>query len=635
MQDITEVCCADDACKAGSFIPDTCSVECAYTYIAVFEACEDSITNLPEGQEMAGFYNLCAHAISDGDVCEDDPSWMPGADGCVNSYDIQIGTPGQMCDDLITSGYSCDVQFAAGGDYAGYCDKSCNACDGKCTAMFGVAGTDRCKCDTYSGIHHCPQACNGFCRAAGPNIKQVTDIMVDRGTKDGSIDDACAPNSGRHQWFQFHAEIGIVYKIYTELVAGGLTSTYLHLHATDADQTKIADAVSWHCDDATTTPGAACIMWACTATGDYAVRVQQFAGAGAFKVGVSSKTAEGPVRTLEQVTADAGLRISYQAKPVESAGPFPTPNTLTGLGDFHADFGVDCQLVYCDFTKGGQKLIADGENFMMSIQAVTGVTYKFTSTLGAGSSALYIRTTVVPKNSMGGAGSYDGNDKMQKEVVLGQWEDKADGDNTYHEFNSMYDMKQYKSFPGEADPTSDYFSWVAPGNGEYYVVFTANCDVPILDDVEANMDMTTMRLKPGHDGAMACHADWALDLHIEDMSVTMVLPIISMQLPCVSTPGSACQRQHDRDIEQTALPVVHTARRLQPLPVLVLTPSDEDLVARAGEAGGLPRVRLDEHPHIDAACSLAEEVAASASPTQAMLPCSGSRCVHVLAVGNL
>jgi hypothetical protein len=99
--------------------------------------------------------------------------------------------------------------------------------------------------------------------------------------------------------------------------------------------------------------------------------------------------------------------------------------------------------------------------------------------------------------------------------------------------------------------------------------------VPILDDVEANMDMTTMRLKPGHDGAMACHADWALDLHIEDMSVTMVLPIISMQLPCVSTPGSACQRRHVRDIEETALPVVRTARRLQPLPVVRLRAAGE------------------------------------------------------------
>jgi hypothetical protein len=580
MQDVTEVCCADDACKPGSFIPETCSVECAYTYIAVFEACEDSITNLPDGQDMAGFYNQCAHKISDGDVCEDDPSWSPNPDGCTNQYDIQIGKPGQMCDDLIAAGYSCDVQFAAGGDYAGYCDKTCNACGGKCTAMFGVTGTNRCQCDTYGGIHHCPQSCNGFCRAAGPNIKQVADIMVDRDTQDGSIGDACAPNSGRHQWFQFHADIGVVYKIYTQIVPGGLTSTYLHLHATDSDQTKLADAKAWHCDEEFQMTGASCMMWACTANGDYAIRVQQFSGTGAFKVGVASKTAEGPVRTLSQVTAEAGLRVNYEATAVSSADDFPqlprpqVPDKEDAQ-PFHADFSVDCQLTFCDFTSSGKKLIADGESFVMSIQGVTGVTYKFTSTLGDGSSALYIRTTVVPKNSEGGVDSYEGNEHMQKDIALSQWEETAVGDHDYHQFNPSYDMKKYKYFPGETDPTTDSFSWVAPGNGEYYVVFTANCDVPIMDDVEANMDMTTMTMKAGHEHAMACHADWALDLIIADMSATAVLPIVIMALPCVSMPGSPCQRTHDRNVEQTALPVVHVARQLQALPVVRLRAAGE------------------------------------------------------------
>ena len=138
--------------------------------------------------------------------------------------------------------------------------------------MFGDAGTARCKCDTYDGIHNCPHACDGLCNAV--DAKQVTDIMVDRDTNDGSIDDACVVNSGRHQWFQFTAEIGVVYKIYTEFVLGGLTSTYLHLHATDSDQTKIAEAKAWHCDDEFKMTGASCMMWACTANGDYAIRVQ-------------------------------------------------------------------------------------------------------------------------------------------------------------------------------------------------------------------------------------------------------------------------------------------------------------------------------------------------------------------------
>ena len=164
---------------------------------------------------------------------------------------------------------------------------------------------------------------------------------------------------------------------------------------------------------------------------------------------------------------------------------------------------------------------------------------------------------------------------MQKEIALSQWEETAVGDHDYHQLNPSFDLKKYKNFPGETDPMTDSFSWVAPGNGEYYVVFTANCDVPIIDDVEGNMDMTTMTMKAGHEGAMACHADWALDLIIADMSITAVLPIVIMALPCVSTPGSACQQAHDRDVEETELPVVHVARQLRALPVVQLMAAGE------------------------------------------------------------
>ena len=93
---------------------------------------------------------------------------------------------------------------------------------------------------------------------------------------------------------------GNSYEIYTELVDGGLTSTYLHLHAKDAEQSELASSKGWHCTDPAlqqSGPGASCMTWACTASGEYAVRVQQNAGSGAFRVGVKD---HGPIQTIAQ-----------------------------------------------------------------------------------------------------------------------------------------------------------------------------------------------------------------------------------------------------------------------------------------------------------------------------------------------
>jgi hypothetical protein len=59
-----------------------------------------TIGNMPDGDKLAGFYNKCDTEIS-GDVCQDDPNWMPGANGCVNLYDIQVEKPGQKCENLV------------------------------------------------------------------------------------------------------------------------------------------------------------------------------------------------------------------------------------------------------------------------------------------------------------------------------------------------------------------------------------------------------------------------------------------------------------------------------------------------------------------------------------------------------
>jgi len=69
----------------------------------------------------------CADGFS-GQLCGDAPN-------CVNNYDIQNWNTAAAqsengCENLISSGWSCEVQFASGGDYAGYCDKSCNTCEG-------------------------------------------------------------------------------------------------------------------------------------------------------------------------------------------------------------------------------------------------------------------------------------------------------------------------------------------------------------------------------------------------------------------------------------------------------------------------------------------------------------------------
>jgi hypothetical protein len=120
------------------------------------------------------------------------------------------------------------------------------------------------------------------------------------------VDTQCAANSqGKHQWFRFTAVAGHVYQINTELVAGGLLSTWLHLHVLDDDQTELLAAKAWHCPavpGVLANGGASCVIWSCTANGDYSIRVQRYSGSGAFKVAVQD------VGTVVDLATREGLR---------------------------------------------------------------------------------------------------------------------------------------------------------------------------------------------------------------------------------------------------------------------------------------------------------------------------------------
>eukprot|EP01050_Picozoa_sp_SAG11_P017928 SAG11_NODE_2640_length_3140_cov_2.031897_1_plen_809_part_10 len=607
LNDVNEVCCNDDyPCDTYNqrLVPDTCSTSdvpgCAFAYTQLWEACGDTMQNLPGASQLSTFNDQCAGELAE-DTCADDTDWRVG--GCVDAYESSgYGS----CADLLTSGYTCDATFAPGEQYAGYCDCACGY-SGTCSSL-ALGGVDQCECDHNGGISNCPTSCDGFCTASdaqqivpsGGGGRMVHDLgeLVHSSIDVGGD---CPTNKGRHKWFFFSAEVGHMYRIFTRLpAAGGLTSTYIHLHSLDQDQTAIADSASWNCETDTAEPAdslpynrASCMMWACTSTGTYGVRVQRRGGLGAFSVGIED------TNTIAQVAAAAGMRIDYQGKTIRSGdAPFPTPHlsmacaadgtcpegstcvdgacdlTSTIHGHWQSDFTTSCQLVYCHFQKidaisgDATDLVSDGESFNMNIQGVQGVTYNFTLALGEHSDAMYFKLTFVPVGVEGGTNTYESNDKMQKRIELGPWGDTAAGDHTYAQYAPDYDIKEYKSFPGRDGPSTDYFAWVAPASGDYYLTITANCDEQIMDDVEANFPPAA------HPGAIGCNSAWSVDLAISDQAVALVLPLITFApigANDPTSPGSPAQLTADTHIENTDLPVVVFPQQVMPLPHVILS----------------------------------------------------------------
>ena len=207
--------------------------------------------------------------------------------------------------------------------------------------MFGEGMDDHCNCDQFDGVHHCKHSCGGYCNSADAGTVQV--LPVSGQLTIGSIDAVCSPNTGRHQWFKFEAKVGTMYMIWTDVDQGGLTSTFLHLHALDTEQTELASAKSWMCPTGDANGLASCIMWACTASGAYGVRVGQQGGSGAFGVGVRR------AGTLGEITSRAGLRLDYQGRempgPAEgcTSGKRQQPQVVGQWVESAADAGVQAR----------------------------------------------------------------------------------------------------------------------------------------------------------------------------------------------------------------------------------------------------------------------------------------------------
>ena len=89
-------------------------------------------------------------------------------------------------------------------------------------------------------------------------------------------------------------------------------------------------------------------------------------------------------------------------------------------------------------------------------------------------------------------------------------------------------------------------------DGDYFVKFTSNCDVPLLGDVDGNMNLQTGRPLPGHEAAMGCHATWKMARTVEDKSAVVVVPIISIAPSgCVNEAGGGCAANASAKLRMT------------------------------------------------------------------------------------
>ena len=527
-------------------------------------------------------------------TCADDPTWVPrgSAHGCTNAYDDAYddaqGTA-QGCDFLIAAGYATCANFLPGGPplqghiMAGYCDRSCHG--GTCD---GCATLDPCTCDQVSGLKNCPEVCLGYCaaaqsadRAQHPKIIQATAQGVTPAPVMGNIVDSVCPSgsAGLHEWFRFTAVAGFVYQINTEIVPGGLLSTWLHLHVLDDDNTELLAAKAWHCAGPAV-GGASCISWACTADGDYGVRVARYTGSGAFKVAVQDLGTVGDLASREGLAPL--ISTTNPDKGVWGVGTGPG-------GDWSIAMDVQCSLLFCNFfrktgtyTPGVRdgtaytagyytapnsglqqtQMTSDGERVVMTVLGHIGATYTFNlDLLDPSHDGVYVKLTVHPDKAQGGAEAFSGDADMEREIKLGDWDRTQPGDHNYEESYPDYDIREYRnpsfgdwqcvgSCGVSPDGMSDQYAraghwkWTAPADGRFFVTITSNCDVPVLDDIEANIDMQASppHERPGHEGSQICQSSFGMSLHVEDEQTTLILPLILPLPPCATETGSDCQR---------------------------------------------------------------------------------------------
>lgn len=424
--------------------------------------------------------------------------------------------------------------------------------------MFGQDGYQgsRCKCSTFNGIVNCQQSCDGyFCALAA---QEVTALLVGADPTTEIIDDRqCGTTGGGlHKWFQFEAQAGRMYQIATTQVYNGMTGVNLHVHTIDNAQTELITAAGWHCGGENFGDQLACTPFACTASGTYAVRVEQRVGHGPFAVQVTE------IGSVED-TARAEL-MAPSIRPDENKIHFSFESSS---GNFNvaleetwtAQIDVACGLAYCTFHRHlgsdeRQLLTGDGENYVMPLEGFVGATYNFSFALDENAaSASYIKIVISPvasqtldtANAQGGAAAFDGNPDMSHEFIIGNWGSTPEGDQTYPQLNSDFYLKKYRFFPGEDNPTRAHWAWVAPADGDYYVTITSNCDVPLIDD--AMTDAMT--------GAMTCESSWSVEMAVEDQTTVVTFPVITLHpSDCANVPGSDCQASTGSSGSQVGVP---------------------------------------------------------------------------------
>ena len=69
-------------------------------------------------------------------------------------------------------------------------------------------------------------------------------------------------------------------------------------------------------------------------------------------------------------------------------------------------------------------------------------------------------------------------------------------------------------------------------------MITSNCDVPVMDDVEANLGANQQPTMESR----SCSTSWSMDLHVEEMATEMTLPIIIVSPPDDAAAGSPAQQ---------------------------------------------------------------------------------------------
>jgi hypothetical protein len=257
------------------------------------------------------------------------------------------------------------------------------------------------------------------------------------------------PNAGRHAWFKFTAEVGHMYFVSTVLVEGGLEGAEVAMHLVDSEQTQIGKTVSNHCPSTSAEENnigylsfkRACMVFECTASGEYAVRLSQTKGSGA-------------VRVLVQDKGDLTFWSERDGTAIEG-----TPS-VAAADTWAMELGLDCSYLYCRYwrspdpvgqplaSSGGQQISGDGSSFVMKLNApAAGHTYYFSLGVSGGDAAS-VKMTIYPKQAAAGHKVFKDDPEMSHQFLLGEWGTREEPSHkTYADQNPDYDFGEFY-YPG-------------------------------------------------------------------------------------------------------------------------------------------------------------------------------------------